>query len=386
MADAGSIYNTTPAEPFNALTAVGQYAGVANALTQNQIMGQQLQQQKVATQRAAGQQVVSQLVGQYTDPATGKLDALGFKAAAAKIPMAAMNWDMVSGIADPMLTPEHVGYQANGTPRIVAKGEAQQELANASNPHPSAPNANAASATGIQPQPQAQQQPAQGNQQPPGIAGGLPPGMEEQIGERTATNQDYISNTRDAAGEASNQVVMLDKIKALAKKTQTGPYAERINKWHAGLAELFGTDANSPATYEQLNKYMLANGLGQAAQNGANSDARTLAYVNSNPNTGILPEAVLPLAEYQQSLYRQKMGERDGLETALHGINPNSPDELNKTVENYRHVYSNNTSPLFYEYKNLPNADAKKTFIASHPGFAAQANKLKTLKSLGAID
>lgn len=384
MADVNiSDYTNSINTPQNPLEMVGQYANARNALIQNQLIQQHVEQAKIATQKSMGQQEIAKLLAKHTDD-SGKLDALGFKSEAAKNPMAAMNWDMVSDIADPMLTPEEVGYQPNGAKRTVTTAEAQQELANASKPQNSTPsnsgNVSTAASSGNVPT-------APNSDQPPtGIPGSLPPGFEQQVGERTATNQDYITNTRDAAGEASNQVVMLDKIKALAKKTQTGPYAERINKFRAGLAELFGTEPNSPATYEQLNKYMLANGLGQAAQNGANSDARTLAYVNSNPNTGILPEAVLPLAEYQQALYRQKIGERNGLEKTLSKIDSNNPTQLNPAIESYRHEYSNNTNPQFYEYKNLPDAESKKTFIASHPGFAAQVDKLKKLKALGAIE
>lgn len=374
--------------PFNPLTSLQSFAGTQNALTQNITAQNQAQQSQMDTRLKAAQIRAGQILAKYQDPnGTTRYNDAAMEVA--KDPVAALALPDILKQSREANVSVKSRYDPNSGQTVydsAQKVSAQNDPSN----QPPAQGAMGNQSSNDTPgnQPALQTNPVQSG------SGGrvLEPSaaQTQQLQDRTAINQKYINDTRVAGDAAPNQIAMLDKIKNLAAQVNTGPQADRINHFKAGLAEIFGVDPSSPAAYEQLNKLLLANGLASGVDNGAGSQAIKQDYIQANPNTGILPSAVIPIADYQQSLYRQTVGRRKGMEKALSSINPNTPNQINPTIEQYRDKYSTaigNTGPLLYQFHNLKTPEEKQTFLDAHPGLSAQLpNVKKTLTSMGALE
>ncbi len=370
-----SIYPSgmTPYQPPNALQQVGQAVGIKNQLMQNQLLQQQAQIQQ-------SQIRAHQILASHAN-ADGTFDYNAAKSEAAQDPVAAPY------INDFILEANKANERTQSS--INSQGQPIYDSAQAVSSGFNPVGNNQRSAGGSN---SSQQVIAPGSLR--GSTMDAPFGQKDLTENLTKDNQSYINNTRAQAAISADAIPVLEKIRNLAKKVQTGPQADKIQNWKSGLSEIFGTNADDPATFEELRKYMLANGLSQAAANSANSNERTAHYIATNPNTQILPEAIEPLAAYQEALHKQNIGEANGMEKALAGVNQTNPSEINAAmtgtdpVKNpgYRGLFRNNKNTQFYEYMSLPDKDSKAQYLASHPDVATAiaSGKLKKIKDIGA--
>lgn len=387
-----SFYPTTYNPQPNALQTFGQYQGLANAQAQNALLQQELplmqqhvQQAQILTQRELGRQRIGQIVAKNTDPNTGKVDWLGVKTDGAKDPLVAQSYDQVENIADPQLVQTFAGYDNKGAEKLESLQNVQQKLGGGGNQPPmTGPAANSTPAGGTpsqqgaaitqqadQQQPTAQQQP----QEPPSIAGSLPPGFSTPLPTSRANYDQVSKEATTAPGQtaAYNEVINLANNGVMSGTNLTRAYAAaaRNDPFH-----LLSGATDETVKNQELQKWM-SQGLLASGMPGSDARLQELQHGNLNPEQ--LTETLKEMAPFFKAVSEGALRKQDYYNNQTSGGNNLEREPMAKQK------WDDNYDPRWVEFDDLPDKKAQRAFLVDHPDMIQKRQSHQNLQQMGVI-
>ncbi len=211
-----------------------------------------------------------------------------------------------------------------------------------------------------------------------------------QMGQQSIIHQNTqtVNQTRLAAANAQTELNVLDHIVSLAQTPNLylGPGSADVAKLATAVSAIPGMGgATKYATnYNELAKFMAQNAVRMGKQLGLDgSDARIDLAMHQNPNAQIGPQAIIGIAEYQQSLVRMGVAKADAMDNWLKQSGNSLANE-----QQFEKLWRDNADPRLFEMHGLPDqADALK-YAQTHITKAEAkelAKKAQVLRSLGAL-
>lgn len=357
-------------QPPNALTTIGQYAGVANALAENKLIQQHIQQSQMNTQIMQGRQRLGEIISKNQRP-DGSVDPLGVMSDAAKDPLAshpqvfseAQNW------ANDQLQATPAGLGNDNAPQSMSKQAVNQRLGGGGTA-PQQPQ--------TQPEPQpgesgaSQAVPPVAAPQPPALRMGLPPGYNENL---TSLQQHY-QQVRNEANSVPQENAVLNNILNISKSG--APTGTLIGQMYQKLASTGMVPQGVSDIGAQLKT--IQNHVSQLALSGGmpGSDARLEALENSKVGSTDLPQTLQTMIPYLLAVNKSKVARA---QYYAHqdptGMNP-------QKIQTAQANWSANTDPRVLEYNGLPDNEKKKYVSALSPEDAKElSQKRRVMKVMG---
>lgn len=218
---------------------------------------------------------------------------------------------------------------------------------------------------------QHQQQAPKGNNSP-GVDMSVPRGYDQKL----ATSQGRIKQVQDDATAVPAQNAIFSQIEDLSKSG--APTGDIVAKGYKFLSE---KGLVSPASTEEKQREEIVKYMEQAALAAGmpTSDARLASVHSANVNENQLPAAIQGLTSFFKAANQGKVLKEEYYNKVL-------GDQLNPDQEIHaKQLWDQNYDPRIIEFKSLPDAAAKKTYLADHPDFKSLIPKIKTLHQMGVI-
>ncbi len=217
-----------------------------------------------------------------------------------------------------------------------------------------------------------------GSYQPPVMSLGEP----DVIRQNTQT----INQNRLMAANAQTELNVLDHITALAKTPNLylGPGSESVGKLATAVAAIPGMEGakNYATNYNELAKFMAQNAVRMGKQIGlAGSDSRIDLAMHQNPNAEIGPQAILGIAQYQQSLVHMAVAKANAMDKWLQ-----QPGNSLQNEDKFEQMWRNNADPRLFQIHGFDDQNAAASYAKSHISTTEQktlAQKYQALQQLG---
>lgn len=234
--------------------------------------------------------------------------------------------------------------------------------------------------------------PAQQNDTSAALRPSAAPGFNESQTKLAGASADRYIATINQANDSPTRVNVYDNILALSRAgAQTGPTAEWANKVKGYVSSVPGVDSVFPgikqdvSNYQEIGKFMMQNAQRSwQAAGGTGTDAQLEAFMKSNPNQTLTPQALQAIAEWGKAGELAVQGKANAAQQwkDAHAGDVRAQDQFER-------VWRNNFDPTLYQLKTM-TPQAAAAFVANlkttNPnGYATLMMKAQALKNNGGL-
>lgn len=152
---------------------------------------------------------------------------------------------------------------------------------------------------------------------PPGTLAAPPPGVIEATGVDANRSATAWANLRDQTADASTQIFQLGKAMEGIKGANTGPGSDALNNAKSflmtidpGILKKLGlTDPAGVQSYDEANKYLMANALSASGSLGEGTDSKIASAITANASTHISNLAAQDVIKANIALVKAKQAQ-----------------------------------------------------------------------------
>jgi len=217
-------------------------------------------------------------------------------------------------------SPTTIYYDANGQAHLVGTMGNQGVQ-----PAPGQPGQGVGMGGGVQGPPATPGQVSQGGGMggagqgglPPGTLAAAPPGVPEAAGVDATRSAGAWANLRDQTADASTQIFQLGKAMEGIMGANTGPGSDALNNAKSflmtidpGILKKLGlTDPAGVKSYDEANKYLMANALSASGSLGEGTDSKIASAITANASTHISNLAAQDVIKANIALVKAKQAQ-----------------------------------------------------------------------------